>query len=80
VLEESVLLLFCGNSGRAFQTFSKFITMLIERAGFIQIWSSNSLSTCITERRTSPLGYRDLASIRDAVQAALRIAARGRVT
>lgn len=69
------LAIFSANSERAFQTFAKFITMLLEPVGLVQIWPA-SASVVRIDDRMRPLGYRDLVGIREAVKAALQIAAR----
>lgn len=73
----------CGAGGIAFavlgvsskdgyEAFTQFITVLVERAGFVQLWPTTKLPIRITDRRTSALGFRDFWTVRDAIYASLR--------
>jgi hypothetical protein len=66
--------IFSVNSSAAFQGFSRFITMLVERAGFNQLWPVTGRAVGITDRRFSPLSYADLCTIKDAIRDGIGVA------
>lgn len=66
------------NTDQALQVFSQFVTTLIEGAGFVRLWPTAGVPIRVTERRLSPLTFRDFGAIRNAIVNGLRFAAANR--
>lgn len=56
------------NTMNAFETFSQFIAMLVENAGFSRFWPSPGSALNIQSRRISPLDRNDLGEIHGALR------------
>ena len=67
---------FGAASDETFETFAQFVTMIIGRARFTQIWPHGKSAVRITDHRTSPLAYSDLKAIRDVIAGSILKASR----
>jgi hypothetical protein len=63
--------IFSVNSSVAHRDFSEFITGTVEPLGFTRLWPVPGRAITVTDRRLSPLTYRDLYRIRDVVRDAV---------